>query len=99
MPSGVGLTRAHPEFAAFIVKIEIGIEERVKRALDGWIAARFGFVLFERFHSPAARNASAPCKNCLEQIGFVLEVVVQQRRMDPNALRDISQGDAVESVP
>ena len=70
----------------------------MQRAFDRRVVSGLRFVLFQRRHAPVAGHARAPGEHRLEQIALVLEIVVQERRMDADALRHVAQRDAVQAM-
>ena len=89
----------HPVLAALIIEIEIGIEEGMKGALNGWVVAGGLFILTESFHPPVAGYSGPPRKYGFEQVLLVLEIVVDKGGVDTDTFGDVSQGNPVQTIP
>ncbi len=87
-----------PAFAALNIEIEVGVEEGMQRALDRRLAARRAVIIVERLHPLVDRHHSAPREYRVEQRPLVVEIIVEQRVVDPDLFRDILQRHAVKAV-
>ena len=87
-----------PALAALDVEVEVGVEEGAQRALDRRLAAGRGVIVVERLHPPLAGHDGTAREDRVEQRLLVVEIVVEQRVVDADALGDVLQRDAVQAV-
>lgn len=85
-------------FSTFEIQLKVRVQECVQRSLDSRLIAHFGLILVQCGHAPTTGDRSSTSKDGFEKILFVLKVVMNERRMDSDATRYITQSDAVQTI-
>src|SRR3569833_4726075 len=95
---GADLADRRPVFAVVLVEFEVGIDPGVERALDRDIVAGLLGIAADRLQPAAGRGGYLARPYRLEDAFLAVEMIMDQRRTDPDARRDLLQRDAVIAI-
>ncbi len=89
------LAERRPLLLIFELQVQVGVDPGVQRTFDRDVVAGFLRVAPHRLESIARGQRRAPCPDRLINAFLALEVIVHERRADPNARGHVLQRHAV----